>query len=70
MIVASLKIELHDDGAMSIEGNVGEYRLCRNMLDAAHDALKARFAGKGGESLQTQVITDTGHAVQRELVRP
>jgi hypothetical protein len=69
MVIASIKIELHDDGAMSIEGNVGEYRLCRNMLDSAHDALKARFAGASGERLQTQIVTDPGAAVEREAVR-
>lgn len=68
MVIASLKLELHDDGAMSIEGNVGEYRLARNMLDTAHDAIKARFNGKAGAELQTQLVTDTGSALQREAV--
>lgn len=67
MVIASIKLELHDDGAMSIEGNVGEYRLCRNMLDSAHEALKARFAGTSGAPLQTQLVTATGADVAREV---
>jgi hypothetical protein len=62
MVIAYLKLELHDDGAMSIEGNVSEYKMCRNMLDAAHSALHEREV-KDNPAMQTKLITDTGGAL-------
>lgn len=69
MIVATLTLDLHDDGAMSIQGNVGEYQLARNMLDAAHDAIRARFNKPTGSTLQTQLVTDTGSALTKEAIQ-
>lgn len=61
-IIAFLNLELHDDGAMSISGNVGDWKMCRNMLDAAHTALRQKQTE--GEPMQTKIITDTGKALQ------
>lgn len=68
MVTAYLKLELHDDGAMSIEGNVADHKLCRNMLDAAHAALHEREI-KANPEMRTQLITDTGSALQKEARR-
>lgn len=59
-VVCWIKLQLHEDGALSIEGNVGEWRTCREMLDAAHQALRARHADKdGAPKPQTQMITES-----------
>lgn len=66
-IVAFLNLHLHDDGAMSIEGNVDDWKLCRNMLDAAHSALHARIKPKDGEPVpRTRMIS----ATQETGIRP
>lgn len=54
--VAYMTITLHDDGALSVEGNIHDWKLCRNMLDAAHSALHSRLASK--DQPETQLITD------------
>ena len=38
--VASLKIELMSNGAMSVSGNIGDAALALQMLDAAKDAVR------------------------------
>lgn len=58
--VLFLKLTLHEDGAMSIEGNVGDWRTCREMLDGAHAALRHRAVPKIGDPQpQTRMITET-----------
>lgn len=42
-VVAKLTLSLHDNGAMSIEGNVGDVNLAVGMIDAAREAVKARL---------------------------
>ena len=59
-VVRFLNLRLHEDGALSIEGNVGDWRTCREMLDAAHGALRHRAEPKAGDPKpQTQMITET-----------
>lgn len=41
--VAFITLRLHDNGAMSIEGNIGDVKLAVGMLDAARASVKARF---------------------------
>jgi hypothetical protein len=38
--VASIKIELMSNGAMSVSGNIGDVKLALQMLDAARDSVK------------------------------
>jgi hypothetical protein len=45
-VVAYLLLKLHDDGAMSIEGNIGDVHLAKNMLDSARDAVMHRLGRK------------------------
>lgn len=42
-VVASIRIDLHDTGAMSIQGNIGDVRLALQMLDAARESVAARM---------------------------
>jgi hypothetical protein len=59
-VVCFLNLKLHEDGAMSIEGNVDDWRTCREMLDGAHAALRHRAKPKEGDPKpQTQMITET-----------
>lgn len=59
-VVCWINLQLHEDGALSIEGNVGEWRTCREMLDAAHAALRSRNEPKASDPKpQTQMITET-----------
>jgi hypothetical protein len=59
-VVRFLNLRLHEDGALSIEGNVGDWRTCREMLDGAHAALRHRAEPKAGDPQpQTQMITET-----------
>jgi len=59
-VVCYLNLKLHADGALCVEGNVGEWRTCREMLDAAHAALRHRAEPKAGDPQpQTKMITDT-----------
>lgn len=41
--VAYLTLSLHDDGAMSVEGNVGDVHLALGMLDSARAAVSSRL---------------------------
>ena len=41
--VAYLTLRLHDDGAMSVEGNVGDVHLALGMLDGARAAVSNRL---------------------------
>lgn len=44
-VMASIRVDLHDDGAISIHGAVGDVRMALQMLDAAREAV-ARQLGK------------------------
>lgn len=44
-VVATITLALHDDGAMSIQGNIGDVRLALGMVDSAREAI-ARKLGK------------------------
>ena len=41
--VAFITLRLYDDGAMAIEGNVGDVKLATGMLDAARGSVSARL---------------------------
>jgi len=41
--IAYLTLRLHDSGALSIEGNVGDVHLATGMLDAARAAVGSRL---------------------------
>ena len=41
--VAFITLRLHDDGAMSIEGNVGDVTLALGMIDGAREAVSRQF---------------------------
>lgn len=41
--VAFITLELHDDGAMSIQGNIGDVRLAIGMLDSARESITRRL---------------------------
>jgi len=42
-VVATITLKLHDNGAMSIEGNVGDVKLAIGMIDAAREAVSHRL---------------------------
>lgn len=42
-VVAKITLSLHDNGAMSIEGNIGDVNLAVGMLDAARESVKSRL---------------------------
>ena len=42
-VVAEITLHLHDNGAMSIQGNVGDVRLALGMIDSARDAISHRL---------------------------
>ena len=42
-VVATIVLNMHDNGAMSIEGNVGDVRLALGMIDAAREAVANRI---------------------------
>lgn len=42
-VVATITLKLHDNGAMSIEGNVGDVKLAVGMIDAAREAVLHRL---------------------------
>lgn len=42
-VVAHILIKLHDNGAMSVEGNIGDLRMALAMLDGAKDALSSKL---------------------------
>lgn len=44
-IVAEIVLQLHDNGAMSIQGNIGDVKVALGMIDAAREAV-ARRLGK------------------------
>ncbi len=39
-VVASISIKLHDNGGLSVSGNIGDVKLALQMLDAARDSVK------------------------------
>jgi hypothetical protein len=43
MIVATITLKLHDDGAMAISGNIGDVRLALGMLDSARSAVESKL---------------------------
>lgn len=43
-VVAHILIKLHDNGAMSVEGNIGDTDMALAMLGGALDAVKSRAA--------------------------
>lgn len=45
-VVARLVINLHDDGGLSVSGNVGDVVLSTQMLDAARDAVRNQLKPK------------------------
>lgn len=42
-VVAQITLSLHDNGALSIEGNIGDVNLAVGMIDAAREAVKSRL---------------------------
>lgn len=42
-VVAFLHLSLHDNGAMSISGNLGDFHLAIGMLDSAKEAVSKRL---------------------------
>lgn len=42
-VVAFLHLDLHDDGAMSITGNIGDVKLALGMLDSARGSIQSQF---------------------------
>lgn len=44
-VVGFIVLEIHDNGAMSIQGNVGDVKLALGMLDSARESV-ARRLGK------------------------
>lgn len=46
-VVAELVLQLHDTGALSIAGNVGDVRLALSILDAAREAVSRQQPGRG-----------------------
>ncbi len=45
-VVASITLELLDNGSMSISGNVGDVRLALGMIDSAREAVGHRLGRK------------------------
>lgn len=45
-VVAKLIISLHDDGGLSVSGNVGDVVLATQMIDAARDAVRNQLTPK------------------------
>jgi hypothetical protein len=43
MIVATITLKLHDDGAMAISGNIGDVRCALGMIDAARSAVESKL---------------------------
>jgi len=43
-VVAQIVINLHANGAMSVQGNIGDVKLALGMIDHARDAVKGRFS--------------------------
>lgn len=43
MIVAMITLKLHDDGAMSISGNIGDIRCALGMIDSARSAIESKL---------------------------
>jgi len=41
--VAFITLRLHDNGALSIEGNIGDVKLALGMIDAARAAVAAKL---------------------------
>jgi hypothetical protein len=46
--VARITVTLYGDGSLSAEGNVGDVRLARQMLDHARDAITAQVRSPTG----------------------
>lgn len=42
-IVAQITLSLHDNGAMSIEGNIGDVKVALGMIDAARAAVSRQL---------------------------
>lgn len=42
-VVARISLVMHDDGAMSIGGNIGDVNLALSMIDAAREAVKRQL---------------------------
>jgi hypothetical protein len=42
-VVATITLALHDNGALSIEGNVGDVKCALGMLDSAREAVSHRL---------------------------
>lgn len=42
-VVANITLLLHDNGAMSIEGNVGDVNLALGMMDSAREVISHRL---------------------------
>lgn len=42
-VVATITLTLHDNGSMSIEGNVGDVKLALGMIDSAREAVSHRM---------------------------
>lgn len=42
-VVASIRLDLYDDGAMSIGGNIGDVKLALGMIDSAREAVRSKL---------------------------
>ena len=42
-VVARLILDLHDDGALSVSGNIGDKKLALGMLDSARAAVEGQL---------------------------
>jgi hypothetical protein len=45
--VARITISLHDNGGVSVAGNIGDVKLATQMIDAARDAVATQLAKRG-----------------------
>lgn len=44
MVIAQITIKYHDDGALSVEGNIADTNLALALLDHAKDAVRGQRA--------------------------
>lgn len=42
-VIATITLELHDNGAMSIQGNIGDVKMALGMIDSAREAVASRM---------------------------
>jgi hypothetical protein len=65
LILHELKIHIHHDNALSVEGAIGDEKLANDILDNASDAIRGYHQRKGGLVVPGKDVSIQGKEVRQ-----